>query len=359
MSRDRSAADFLRFVTSEIALRLLGRTSDGLRGNLHLDASRQLLPRAEDPRVRTGLTYTIASALTQRGEYAAAREWLGHFYTDAEEFGLEFALPYANWTQAQIAIGQRRFGEAERALQAIEDTAARTQEQHHLLNARALRARLLLQTGDVKSAVRCVSTEPAPPLIPSWEAEYLATRALALACAGDLTGSAHASTRAQRTSGALQVRGLIMAAKAVAKLGRSSNEQGRNLTALMKLASLLEVWDPVVCAVRAAPELAAAVAAREQMRPSLEDLYRRSGDYALARRTGLRARATGRPQELLSPREYEILGLIARGMKNRDISRALFIADSTTKVHVRHILEKLGVHTRAEAVARLKMLESA
>jgi DNA-binding NarL/FixJ family response regulator len=44
-------------------------------------------------------------------------------------------------------------------------------------------------------------------------------------------------------------------------------------------------------------------------------------------------------------------------LKNRDISRALFIAESTTKVHVRHILEKLGVRTRAEAAARLSMFD--
>jgi DNA-binding NarL/FixJ family response regulator len=36
------------------------------------------------------------------------------------------------------------------------------------------------------------------------------------------------------------------------------------------------------------------------------------------------------------------------GRSNRDIARTLFISESTTKVHVRHIYEKLGVHTRAE-----------
>ena len=49
------------------------------------------------------------------------------------------------------------------------------------------------------------------------------------------------------------------------------------------------------------------------------------------------------------------MGLIVRGLRNHEISEALFIADSTTKVHVRHILEKLGVRTRAEAVARYEM----
>jgi DNA-binding NarL/FixJ family response regulator len=51
----------------------------------------------------------------------------------------------------------------------------------------------------------------------------------------------------------------------------------------------------------------------------------------------------------------EVLGLIARGMRNAEIAKALFISQSTAKVHVRHILEKLGVRTRAEAVLRLEM----
>jgi ATP/maltotriose-dependent transcriptional regulator MalT len=90
-------------------------------------------------------------------------------------------------------------------------------------------------------------------------------------------------------------------------------------------------------------------------RPTLEGIYRKSNDRALARAAGFRTRETRSPDEVLSPREMEVLGLIARGFRNREISKALFIADSTTKVHVRHILEKLGVRTRAQAVARYEM----
>jgi DNA-binding NarL/FixJ family response regulator len=56
----------------------------------------------------------------------------------------------------------------------------------------------------------------------------------------------------------------------------------------------------------------------------------------------------------LSSREQEVLGLVAQGLRNREIASALYIAESTVKVHVRHILEKLGVRTRAEAVARFE-----
>jgi DNA-binding NarL/FixJ family response regulator len=124
-------------------------------------------------------------------------------------------------------------------------------------------------------------------------------------------------------------------------------------------ATALGVWDPVLCAIRSSPALADAFAADEALRPTLESLYERSRDRALARRAGFRTRSPNAPDELLSPREREVLGLIAQGLRNHEISTALFIADSTTKVHVRHILEKLGVRTRAEAVARYEMFATA
>jgi DNA-binding NarL/FixJ family response regulator len=52
----------------------------------------------------------------------------------------------------------------------------------------------------------------------------------------------------------------------------------------------------------------------------------------------------------LTPREIEIVRLIAAGNRNRDIADALAITEDTVKVHVRHIMEKLGANDRTEAV---------
>lgn len=51
----------------------------------------------------------------------------------------------------------------------------------------------------------------------------------------------------------------------------------------------------------------------------------------------------------LSPRELEVLGLVAAGRTNREIGEALFISPKTASVHVTHIMEKLGVSSRVEA----------
>jgi DNA-binding NarL/FixJ family response regulator len=54
----------------------------------------------------------------------------------------------------------------------------------------------------------------------------------------------------------------------------------------------------------------------------------------------------------LSPREMEVLRLMAAGKSNATIAYQLSIADGTVKQHVKHVLRKLLVGTRAEAVSR-------
>ena len=55
--------------------------------------------------------------------------------------------------------------------------------------------------------------------------------------------------------------------------------------------------------------------------------------------------------DMLSPREREILQLLADGMSNADVAQKLFISQETVKSHVRHILTKLEADTRTQAVA--------
>jgi DNA-binding NarL/FixJ family response regulator len=53
----------------------------------------------------------------------------------------------------------------------------------------------------------------------------------------------------------------------------------------------------------------------------------------------------------LTPREAEVLALIAVGRTNRQIGDELFVSDKTASVHVSNILRKLGVKTRVDAAA--------
>jgi DNA-binding NarL/FixJ family response regulator len=55
--------------------------------------------------------------------------------------------------------------------------------------------------------------------------------------------------------------------------------------------------------------------------------------------------------EALTDREIEVLHQIAGGHRNRDIAERLFITEETVKVHIKHIMEKLGANDRTQAVA--------
>jgi DNA-binding NarL/FixJ family response regulator len=57
------------------------------------------------------------------------------------------------------------------------------------------------------------------------------------------------------------------------------------------------------------------------------------------------------PEGRLSPREVEVLGLVAAGRSNRQIGQDLFLSEATVKSHLVHIFGKLGVSSRTSAVA--------
>jgi LuxR family transcriptional regulator, maltose regulon positive regulatory protein len=351
--RHESPTLLVRATTAELVRR---RFTEGLAGPLPIEEARHALPQVEDPRARTFFTYLVADIFGQRAEYDTAEWWLESLRSDVEEFDLEFARPHADWTAALLRLGVRRFREAERLLQSLEDGIANGHYDSHRVNARTLRARMLMQTGQAEEAVQVTAQSPTEHAYPSWRGEYLATRALGLAVLGRDKDALSAVAVAAATSSVVEVRVLCAATHSVLAAHRGRVKEAATL---LEVAREVGTWDPVVCALRASRELSDVLGAHEPSRPQLEALYVASKDLGLARRAGFRTRSTRAPDQILSPREREVLELIARGLKNREIAKALYISDSTAKVHVRHVLEKLGVRTRAEAVSRYEMFKDA
>jgi DNA-binding CsgD family transcriptional regulator len=58
----------------------------------------------------------------------------------------------------------------------------------------------------------------------------------------------------------------------------------------------------------------------------------------------------------ITPREMEILGLVAEGMSNREIAEKLFVSENTVKTHCSRAFDKLGAQRRTQAVLRAKQL---
>ncbi len=92
-----------------------------------------------------------------------------------------------------------------------------------------------------------------------------------------------------------------------------------------------------------ADELSAAIRAAFAGRPTLAPEATRALIQAASRPPA--------PGDDLTEREREVLALIVEGLHNQDIAERLFVSRSTVKSHVSNILSKLGVTSRAEAVA--------
>jgi DNA-binding CsgD family transcriptional regulator len=94
------------------------------------------------------------------------------------------------------------------------------------------------------------------------------------------------------------------------------------------------------------------------LREQLEQLARRARiDLAAAPKAAGPVSAAPAEGLGLTPREVEVLRLVAEGRSNRQIAQALFISAKTASVHVSNILAKLGVATRVEAAAVAHRLE--
>ena len=68
------------------------------------------------------------------------------------------------------------------------------------------------------------------------------------------------------------------------------------------------------------------------------------------RTAGLRTVGPPAPLAALSPREREVLFLLADGLSNREIAGVLFVSEATVKSHVARVLAALGVRDRVQAV---------
>jgi len=108
-----------------------------------------------------------------------------------------------------------------------------------------------------------------------------------------------------------------------------------------------------VSAYRGCPELLVCLLQDREQHAPLERVLTRAGDNKLVPES---ASTNERSVMSLSPREKEVLALVAQGLSNAEIGRSLFISPDTVKVHVRHIYEKLGVRSRAAAALRATQL---
>lgn len=73
--------------------------------------------------------------------------------------------------------------------------------------------------------------------------------------------------------------------------------------------------------------------------------------------TGVATEAGAPPTEPLSPRERQILSVLAQGATNKEIARILHISEKTVRNHLSNVYRKMGVHSRAQAIVKASRIE--
>jgi ATP/maltotriose-dependent transcriptional regulator MalT len=175
-------------------------------------------------------------------------------------------------------------------------------------------------------------------------------RALVLACLGSSTDSHALTERVLALTESVEAVSLVRWALTINALRTPQCEE----LARQALAATMEwgTFDTLVTAYRGCAELVVVLSQLgEPTRHRLRDIMRGAHDLELARAAGLSEGAADQQHEL-SAREAEVYDLLAQGRSNREIASALFISESTVKVHVRRILQKLGVRSRTQAALK-------
>ena len=310
----------------------------------------ETVDRSTDPVVRTGFLQTYGVALILAARYAEAAAIAQRELEEAERFKLDWVLPHAVEMQASAAVGQRDFTNALRMLSRVRDLAAGNA--HFELNVDVLRARVYLCSGAPERSVELLDGRDSAATNPGMRGDYLATLGIALICAGRVSEGSALLDDAEEVTTHTEARTLGAFGRAI--VSHFSDRGGLDEAVLRKacgVATETGNFDAFVTAYRACPPILRPLADLDDTDVFIS--IAQQTDTALAEACGIRARVIERRTgEILTRREREVLELVSQGLSNRQIARTLWIAESTVKVHIHHVLEKLGVQSRTEAAAK-------
>jgi len=317
----------------------------------HARLALSLANEQSDAIAHTSLLSSYSYGLIMTCRYEESLESIAVMRRVAEGSGIEFPLPYAQLNSASACIGLRRFAAADRLLSALERQIREEPGGYFGGHVPIQRARLYASVGDLQRALDVLALGPAPNVSRGLHGEFLGWQALFHSATGKFDVALELARDARETSRGFEVTALVSVTQAVAALG---NEDYENAESCVAAAVATGAWDPILIAVRAVTDLGRHIARRRTTANWLRRILVQSSDASLAALIGLDIPRSAKPKQKLSPRESEVHELLAEGLTNEEIARSLYISLSTTKVHVKHIYEKLGVRSRLEAARALR-----
>jgi len=175
--------------------------------------------------------------------------------------------------------------------------------------------------------------------------------AVAAAGAGETALARSEARRARAESRGIDALFLSQFAEVVADASEDPRQDGvaARATDLLERATAAAQLESFVCAYRVYPRLLELVATNAKTRKLAARIVIGANDQLLGSAEAVLAALPNGPSTL-TDREREVLGLLNDGLSNSEIAARLFISVHTTKVHVHHVLQKLGLRSRIEVM---------
>jgi DNA-binding NarL/FixJ family response regulator len=305
----------------------------------------ELVPEVEDPVIRCSFRSMYACGLNLSGYYSDALEQGRALLEDARNFRVDLALPYGHAMSAAALAGLRRYEEAYAELAHATTESRRCNDPNGEQTAYAIRVRTLIQQG---RAVDACALEP-PDLSAALKAmrgEVTASRGLALASLGRLADAQALAREAVVVTSAIEASSLSRAIELVIAVKTRNDGMLELGESFVNHAFDSGAIDVVVATYRANHDVLDVLLSSVGGRERTIFILARASDEALAAALGRSPGTALDPAEALSAREREVYELMCQGLSNQRIARELFISESTVKVHVHHVYDKVGIRSR-------------
>jgi LuxR family transcriptional regulator, maltose regulon positive regulatory protein len=353
---DGSAISELRLAIARCQVAV--RRGDLKNCDKYFASAETVVYRVSEPHARSSFDMMKSAFLAMQGRYPAAREEAKRCESYARDSKLTFVLPYAKRVRAIAELGLRNFARCGKLLDALERHAVQDESSFLLLEAQLIRARLLMSQGLHANAIETLQSPQASFPFEAERAEFLATLALAYACAGSSKPALRLMAKARGMSSAIEVRVFDKCVQGIVHLTTSAPGAAETATQALRVANAVGNLDSYVTAYRGFPALLQSAINERTLWDPLSRILTNARDWNLVKGTDLHSRSERAKPARLSKREREVLELVAQGLANKEIAAALFISEATVKVHIRHVLGKLGVRTRTEAAVIASSAES-